>query len=147
MFLLSLVACEERPSPEDERAAIRAAWDRGVQALESGDWETYRDFWAHVGYAQVIHPDQGEWLVGWDSIGPSYREFLADEQRLEARTRNMRIRVAPSGDMAWATLEADLDFASEEDTATITLWETVVFEKVASEWKLVHGHVSQPDVR
>ncbi len=130
--------------PEQERAAVRAAWNRGNRALEAGDWEAYSDFWAHADYAQVIHPHRREWLHGWHELGPAYRDLLAEGPAIRTRTREMDIRVSPSGEMAWATVEADLSFGSQGEAGEITVWQTVVFEKIAGAWKLVHGHVSQP---
>jgi len=129
---------------EEERAAIRAAWTRGQRALEARDWKTYSDLWADVEYAQLLHPDKPEWLSGWEEFAPSYRRLLSEGPSIATRTRDMRINVAPSGDMAWATLKADLSFTDGSGDVKRTFWETVVFEKLDGQWKLVHGHVSQP---
>lgn len=57
----------------------------------------------------------------------------------------MRIEVSPSGETACLPLKGDLSYGGE-DRATVTVWETVVFEKIEGVWKLVHGHVSRPVV-
>lgn len=144
-LLVALFACGGGDMDvEQEREAIRTLWRQGNTALEADDWDAYGDLWAHTEYAQVIHSDEPEWLTGWDELAPNYRQLLAEGPAVRARTRDMRIRVAPRGEMAWAILKADLSLGESPGGDEVTVWETVVFEKLDGEWKLVHGHVSRP---
>jgi uncharacterized protein (TIGR02246 family) len=129
-------------SGSGDQAEIRALWDRASRALCTGDWESYEALWAPTEYIELIHPHEGDWRVGWDAIGPAYRSLLTSGFRCESETRLMRIRVAPAGDMAWAT--ATVVIRATDPPMEHTLWQTLVFEKMQGRWRLVHGHASVP---
>lgn len=129
--------------PSTDPEEIRVLWDRASRALCAGDWESYQELWGRTDYIEVIHPEESNWRVGWESIGPAYRELLASGFRCEAETRFMRIHVSASGEMAWAT--AEVVIRNPETQLERTMWQTLVFEKLSGVWRLVHGHASVPD--
>lgn len=128
--------------PMDDQTEIRDLWERASRALCTGDWEGYQELWAPTNYIEVIHPQEADWRVGWDTIELAYRSLLASDFRCESETRSMRIHLAPDKDMAWATAEVVIRAA--DPPLERTLWQTLVFEKVQGQWRLVHGHVSVP---
>lgn len=144
VLMLAVFACQQSTDVEQAREDIRAVWDSANRALEAGDWEAYSEVWAHTDYIQVIHPGSSDWLSGWDEVRPPYKKLLEEESSMTIRTRDMRIRVAPSGDMAWATMKWDISSGEGEDAGAITNWGTGVFEKIDGEWKMVHGLAAQP---
>ena len=121
-------------------ADIRALLDEASAALHNGDWPRYERLWAHERWISVIHPAENEWLTGWDAIGPAYHALLSGDVRPNPERRNLRIRVAPSSDMGWATVEAMV----VRDGGPVRLWQTFVFERGQDGWRIVHGHVSVP---
>ena len=127
----------------NEKAKIRELWERASDAVCTGNWSDYERVWAHEPDIALIHPDAREWLVGWEEIGPKYRELLNSDFRCKATTREMRIRLSPSRDMAWATVNLEFQVTGQP---TFTGWQTVVFERRADGWRLVHGHASFPHV-
>ncbi len=140
MLALSLA---EPPMPATtDSEEIRDLWDRATRALCAGDWERYQELWGRTDYIEVIHPHESDWRVGWERIGPAYRELLASGFRCEAETRSMRIHVSPSGEMAWAT--AQIVIRTHNSKLERTTWQTLVFEKISGVWRLVHGHASIP---
>ncbi len=143
-LLLAAVACGGTVDVEEERAAIRDVWNRANRALESGDWESYSALWAHADYIQLVHPGGPEWLSGWDEVGPEYRKRVGEGPSHTVRTRDMQIRVAPSGDMAWATMKWEVSVGDGGDSTRVSYWGTSVFEKIDGEWKIVHGIATQP---
>lgn len=130
--------------PNDDQAEIRALWDRASRALCTGDWESYKELWSQAEYIEIIHPQEGDWRIGWDAIGPAYRSLLTSGYRCESDTRLMRIHVGPAGDMAWAT--AMVVIRATDRAMEHTLWQTLVFEKMQGRWRLVHGHASVPQL-
>ena len=124
-------------------AAVRALLDEAEAALRAGDWRRYAAVWAHERWIELLHPAEGEWLTGWELIGPGYRALLASGARLEIERRRLRVRVAPTGGMAWAVTETVLRVPDHEAPATV-LWITYVLELLGDGWRLVHGHVSVP---
>ena len=123
--------------------AIRALLEEAAAALRTGDWSRYQAVWAHESWIELIHPAEGEWLRGWEAIGKGYRELLESGARPDPQRRLLRVRAAPSGEMAWATAEALVRRPGLEP-AEVTLWQTFVFERAGGSWRLVHGHASVP---
>lgn len=122
-------------------AAVRAVLDEAEAALRAADWPRYSSVWAHEPWIELLHPAEGEWLTGWDAVGPGYEALIATGARLEIERRRLHIRVAPAGRMAWAVAETVLRLASDAAPATV-LWTTYVLEELGGSWRLVHGHVS-----
>lgn len=146
ILLASALSLVQPPMPAStEPEEIRALWDRATAALCAGDWEGYQELWARTDYIEVIHPDESDWRVGWEKIGPAYRELLDSGFRCEGATRSMRIHASPSGEMAWAT--AEVVIRTPDSKLERTLWQTLVFERISGVWRLVHGHASVPGQR
>jgi ketosteroid isomerase-like protein len=124
-------------------AQVRQLWDAAGEAVCSGDWETYRTLWAHSDDSELLHPGQGEWLVGWPAIGAKFEALLSSGARCTLETKSLRVHVSVSGDMAWATALSELTF---EGQPTVTMWQTAVAELRDERWVLVHGHASAPQV-
>lgn len=127
-----------------EEAKIRALWEHASNAVCTGNWSDYERVWAHEPEIALIHPDAREWLVGWEAIGPKYRALLNSDFRCQVTTREMRVRLAPSRDMAWATVDVEFRVAGQPP---VTGWQTAVFERRGDGWRLVHGHASFPPAR
>jgi ketosteroid isomerase-like protein len=126
---------------EPERE-IRALLDDAEAALRAGDWPRYAAAWAHEPWIELLHPAEGEWLTGWDVIGAGYRALLASGARPEAERHRLQVRVAPSGEMAWAVAETVVSLPGA--TGATMLWITYVLERGEAGWRLVHGHASVP---
>lgn len=124
---------------DNEKEAVMKAWRKGADALEEGDWETYRDYWAHTDYIQAIHPKERQWLTGWEKVGPGYKKLIEEGDEWSSEAVLVSLRVSEGGTMAWLTskmtitVDEDMEFES---------WQTSIFEKLDGEWKLVLGHAS-----
>src|SRR5712691_4897945 len=100
------IAAGAQTNVAEETGAVRAVWDEAVAALVAQDWDRYSQVWAHDPGVQVIHPAQRDWATGWQQLEARYRSVISSNVRLEAETRRFEVRVAPSKDVAWATVEA-----------------------------------------
>jgi ketosteroid isomerase-like protein len=125
----------------DERAEIARLWKEASEALCRGDWKGYAELWAPREDIEVIHPDRPDWLIGWAAIEAAYRALVTSGFRCESETRFLRLHLG-SGDMAWGT--AEVVIRTGDPPLERTLWQTLVFERIDSRWRLVHGHVSIP---
>ncbi len=137
-----LNSCDKLDKEEEERQ-LRELWTRASHYVCTGDWENYKLCWAQSSKTQLIHPDEGEWLKGWDKIGSKYEKMLKTGIRCSISHNDLTINVSPSADVAWGTVDITIDFQDTERTQ-IHLWETVVFEKIKGEWMIVHGMASIP---
>jgi ketosteroid isomerase-like protein len=123
---------------------IRALWSSATNALSCGDWETYSRLWVHAPYICVFHPDQGEWLTGWEAVSRKYMMLIASGRRPKVTYQDLSIRVSSDGQMAWATASITIAF-EDVPTGPIETWQTLVFERDEDSWRLVLGHVSIPE--
>jgi ketosteroid isomerase-like protein len=126
-----------------DEAEIRALLERAAVALRTGDWDAYAQVWAQDAEIAVLHPAEAEWLEGWGAVGPAYRALFASGARPAPERRLRQLRIAPSGDMAWATAETEVRRPGP-DRCAAELWQTFVFERRAAGWRLVHVHASVP---
>lgn len=126
---------------EEEKEEILKVWQQGNEALENNDWDSYSKYWAHSDYIQIIHPKEKEWLQGWDTIGPSYKEFIEQGTDIQTESWDVEIQVSEGAKMAWLTCKTKIEMVTE-DTLEFESWQTNIFEKIEGEWKLVHGHAS-----
>ena len=124
-------------SPEAE---VLGTLDAAARALRAGNFAAYADCWAHEPDVSVLHPAEGEWLMGWDEVGPAYAALLAGATRPSPERRVRSVRVSPGGEMAWVTAETTVRPAG----ARLTLWQTFVLERLGGRWCIVHAHASVP---
>lgn len=128
---------------KDEEKQIRELWTRASDYVCNGDWGNYAKCWDHSSKIQIMHTDQGEWLTGWEKIGTRYESMLNSGMRCSIPKNDLTLNISSSGDMAWGTVDIIIQF--EDSTQTQAhLWETVVFEKIDDQWKIVHGMASVP---
>lgn len=130
---------------EKEEKQIRDLWFKACENLCDGDWEGYADCWFHSPQIQLIHPDQGEWLKGWEEISAKYLEMLNSGITCNIPRNVLNINISSSAEMAWGTVDLQINF-SDVDKTQLHLWETVVFEKVNGKWKIIHGMAAIPKI-
>lgn len=119
---------------ETDEAAIRAVWQRAIEALAACDWDSYSSLWAHEPYVQAIHPATRSWWTGWEEVGTRYRRIIERGVPIQGTTDRMDVRVAPSGDVAWAAMESEVRTGAKGHRLA---WQLVIFERVAGEWRIV----------
>lgn len=134
--VLTVGCSSQAPADVDsEKRLIREAWDQAVVALSEKNWEAYSQFWAHEANIQVIHPAARDWTTGWEELALKYKTFIDSPVRLSATTRRFDVNVAPSGDVAWVTIEA---VVRVDETERLS-WQVAVFRKVQGRWRAVLG--------
>jgi hypothetical protein len=116
-----------------ETRLIRSVWDDAVVALTTKDWEAYSRFWAHQPDIQVIHPAERDWTCGWEQVESKYRAVMESPVTLSATTRRFEVDLAPSGDVAWAAIEAAIGVNGVEHVS----WQIVVFQRLQGRWRAV----------
>lgn len=133
---------QKRSAPEHE-AEIRRLWEDSSIALCSGNWDRYRRLWSRGADVEILHPAGGEWIVGADSIMAEYHRLIESGFRCSYRTVRFRVDVSNDASVAWASLEGIL-YSRDQDSEPQRSWYTLVFERTAGEWQLVHAHASVP---
>lgn len=119
---------------EAEKQAIRAVWQRAIDALEACDWPAYSGLWAHEPWVQAMHAGTGSWWTGWTEVGGRYRKIIEKGVPIRGSTSRMDIQVSPGADVAWAAMETEIRTGA---TGRRKAWQVVVFQKLEGEWRMV----------
>ena len=130
---------------ENEERQLRELWTRASESICNGDWTSYRQCWSHSLDIQLIHPDQGEWLKGWEEIGAKYEEMLNSGISCSIPRNDLKLNISSSADMAYGTVDINIHFNDTAKTK-VHLWQTIVFQKIDGKWKIVHGIASIPKI-
>jgi ketosteroid isomerase-like protein len=139
--LLSLSAsCSTTPDLSLEADAVRALWDETNAALAAKDWDRYQAVWLHEPALQVVHPAQGDWINGWQDFSARYQNLFASPNEFSVESSRFNVDVAPSAEMAWATIEATLSVNGIPSTH----WYVIVTEKIDGRWRIAVALDSPP---
>ena len=114
-----------------EEAAVRATFEETIDAFSSKDWDRYSKLWIHEPYLQVVHPPQRDWITGWNNFETSYKKLIASDVQFTFKVNRMDIKVSPTGDTAWTTVEAVLNANGQ----SVISWQMAVLQKIDGKWR------------
>jgi ketosteroid isomerase-like protein len=98
----------------------------------------------HKYYSDNVTVVSGEYepaIVGWDAYAPLYQKQWLAFQGIQLNRRNTL--VFTHGDVAWATYEWEFDAMLSGQPYSLRGQTTLIFNKVGSDWLIVHNHTSQ----
>lgn len=124
--------------PADPTAAIREKVALFATSIEKGDLATLDGLYATDPPAEVIENGIAEdWIHYRDGhLAPELKELM------DLRFRCESVVAEVSGDLGWATCEVSLQARLGEKAIDSVGRETLVFRRVAGDWKIVHSHSS-----
>lgn len=110
-----------------------------------GAWQLGDILTMHKDVADDISVVAGTWTppaVGWTNYVAAYQEQRARMQQVRMDRSDTLIRIAPSGQFAWACYQ--WDFSAMVDGAPMAAegQTTLVLEKKNDSWVIVHNHTS-----
>jgi ketosteroid isomerase-like protein len=124
--------------PDEQR--IDNAIGETLGAWQLGDIEKL-----HSHYADDVDVVNGMWappVVGWPSYLVSYQSQRARAQQVRLDRSNTLVRVAPGGNVAWASYQWEFTAVVDGVPASAFGHTTLVFEKRNDNWLIVHNHTS-----
>lgn len=124
--------------PDEQR--IDNAIGEMLGAWQLGDIEKL-----HAHYADDVDVVNGMWappVVGWPNYLTSYQSQRARAQQVRLDRSNTLIRVAPSGNVAWASYQWEFTAAVDGVPTSAFGHTTLIFEKRNDNWLIVHNHTS-----
>src|ERR1700692_1577141 len=124
--------------PDEQR--IDNAIGQTPGAWQLGDIEKL-----HSHYADDVDVVNGMWappVVGWPNYLVSYQSQRARAQQVRLDRSNTLVRVAPSGNTAWASYQWEFTAVVDGVPASAFGHTTLVFEKRNDNWLIVHNHTS-----
>jgi ketosteroid isomerase-like protein len=124
--------------PDEQR--IDNAIGETLGAWQLGDIEKL-----HSHYADDVDVVNGMWappVVGWPNYLVSYQSQRARAQQVRLDRSNTLVRVAPGGNVAWASYQWEFTAVVDGVPASAFGHTTLVFEKRNDNWLIVHNHTS-----
>lgn len=105
-----------------------------------GDRENYAKCWDKTEKLQLLHPEIGQWLKGWNEFSPvCKRIFESDYLYSEYENELLNVNISKDGNMAWTN--AKVIWSINNSDKKNRMWYACAFEKVDGEWKIVMGMV------
>jgi ketosteroid isomerase-like protein len=98
----------------------------------------------HKYYSENVTFVSGDYappVIGWQNYVPLYQRQRAAFQAIQLNRRNTLIFT--HGDVAWATYEWQFDSILNGQPYSMRGQTTLVFNKVAANWLIVHNHTSE----
>ena len=140
---LAAVAAAQTDGSETDRKNVRLLFERYVQSVNAADVALADQIWSPSADIVVVTPFGR--FQGWDSVRESlYVNFLQNAfSERSLQPTNVAVRVA--GDAAWSVF--DWTFSGKtRDGQTITSkgWESHVYQRTRTGWKIVALHYSVP---
>lgn len=129
-------SCNKEIDHQKEEEAIKNVWNKTSEYLSNGDWKNYSNLSDHTEKLQVIHPQGGQWLKGYDEFAPIYKSIVESGSTFtEHKNELLNVNISENGDMAWANAEViwSMDGFGKKNN----MWYALAFEKVEGEWKIV----------
>lgn len=132
----TISSCNKEIDYQKEEERIRELWSKTSEYLAEGDWENYSNLMDQSEKLQVIHPQMGQWLKGFDEVSPVYKSIVeAGNTYIEYKNELLNVNISKSGDMAWAN--AEVIWAYNDGENKNHMWYAFAFNKVDGEWKTV----------
>jgi len=125
-------------TPEEQK--IDNAIGEMLGAWQLGDVEKL-----HAHYADDVDVVNGMWappVVGWPNYLMSYQSQRTRSQQVRLDRSNTLIRLAPSGNTAWACYQWEFSAVVDGTPTSAFGQTTLVFEKRNDVWLIVHNHTS-----
>lgn len=124
--------------PDEQR--IDNAIGEMLGAWQLGDIEKL-----HSHYADDVDVVNGMWgppVVGWPNYLASYQSQRGRTQQVRLDRSNTLIRIAPSGNTAWASYQWEFTAVVDGVPSSAFGHTTLVLEKRNDNWLIVHNHTS-----
>jgi ketosteroid isomerase-like protein len=111
-----------------------------------GAWQVGDVEKLHKAYSDDVSVVNGLWappLIGWSNYLLGYQQQRARAQQVRLDRLNTLIRVAPSGNVAWACYQWDFAAIVDGNPTSAQGQTTLVLEKRSdNNWVIVHNHTS-----
>jgi ketosteroid isomerase-like protein len=138
---------DSQPTPQPsstsstaEEAKIDYVIGEFLAAWQLGDIPTM-----HKDVADDVSVVAGTWTppaVGWTNYVAAYQEQRARMQQVRMDRSDTLIRIAPSGQFAWACYQWDFNARVDGAPMAAEGQTTLVLEKKNDNWVIVHNHTS-----
>jgi uncharacterized protein (TIGR02246 family) len=128
-----------------EEAAVRAIVQASMGAWDRKDLAWFEASSAHDADQVNFGTDAAEYWVGWDAVRAAVKAQFAALSNARFTCRDVRVKVHPSGAVAWATYLWDGEGTSGGEPFSLKgVRATIIYEKRGGKWLAVSSHYSVP---
>lgn len=99
----------------------------------------------HKYFAEDVSVVSGNWAppaMGWTNYLAAYEVQRARMQQVRMERSNTLIRLAPSGNVAWACYQWEFSGIVDGTPGAADGQTTLIFEKRGNDWVIIHNHTS-----
>ena len=110
-----------------------------------GAWQVGDTQMMHKYYAEDVSVVAGTWTppaMGWTNYLAAYQAQRARLQQVRLERSNTLIRIAPTGNFAWACYQWEFSALVDGSPSVADGQTTLVLEKRGDNWLIVHNHTS-----
>jgi hypothetical protein len=121
---------------ESHEAGVRAIIDAFFVAARQHDWDAT---------GRLMAPNFRIWVDGDEAMDRDEYLVLLKQDDLDVvdmTLDDLEIGVSGDGSMAWARYRATVDAITKEERSTVRSAETILFDRLNSQWVMRHIHVS-----
>lgn len=151
LALASTASAQKKKKKDDTPATPPATQLPEEQKIDNaigdmlGAWQLGDIEKLHSHYADDVDVVNGMWappVVGWPNYLASYQSQRARAQQVRLDRSNTLIRLAPSGNTAWACYQWEFTAVVDGVPTSAFGHTSLIFEKRNDVWLIVHNHTS-----
>ena len=123
----------------DSKTAVKEVNAKFYEALSAQDLGAMDAIWLHEPWVRCVHPGW-EMLTGWQSIRKSWANIFKNTTYLKIYAS--QITVHANEEVAWVVCTENIASAQDANYQTATALATNIYQRVGTQWLLVHHHAS-----
>ena len=108
-------------------------------------WQVGDTAGMHKYFTEDVSVVAGTWTppaMGWTNYLAAYQVQRARMQQVRMERSNTLIRIAPSGNVAWACYQWEFSGMVDGAASAADGQTTLIFEKRGDDWLIIHNHTS-----
>lgn len=141
--ILGISSCNTKPDLALEEQNIRQLYKNLIKFSTEKNWEGYSGLMTQDPKLQIIHPENGEWLMGREAFEQAYEPLIRSGVNADFLKNDLKLYFSRTGDMAWGTIDVLARF-NDYDSLMVHSWNVAIFEKEKEGWKVVFFNQSVP---
>jgi uncharacterized protein (TIGR02246 family) len=139
--LVLAAGCQRPVGVAAETTAVTGVLENYITSVEKEDMELYAAVMAHDA-GMVNYGTAGAPIVGWDALKRVIEDQNAALSETKITAKDVSVRVAPSGEWAWATCLWDFKTVAGGRPLALPVRCTWILEKRDGRWVIAHFHKS-----
>lgn len=144
ILFVMIGSCYSQPDLKLEEQKIKKLYSDLCTYAVSGNWTEYSKLMKNDSTLQIIHPDNGNWLRGYQDFAKQYEPLIRKGINAEFITKDMKIFFSKNADVAWGTIDVVTRIISSSNSIEFSTWNVFVVEKIDNEWKWALINQSKP---